>query len=132
VDKLKLWILTAHCDDYKDLASCLASNYRLSKQIIVEALIDDDKAFSKEFLLRVFTAVNDGQVRKPIASFRYNLIAKLFRGKFERIAQETIAEYLLETLEMSSQNRDGSEYNWWLDREVDTHFDLKILSNKRK
>ena len=124
MDEIERWVIASECGDYKELASRLASNYRTSKKIIVAALYDDE-TFEYEFLLRVFTAVDDGQVPPTIASFRYERIAELFRGKFERIAQEIIAEYLREALSLPDQNRDGSEYDGWSDEKIDTHFELE-------
>ena len=120
---IERWVIASECGDYKELASRLASNYRTSKKIIVAALYDDDETFADEFLLRVFTAVDDGQVPPTIASFRYERIAEFFRGKFERIAQEIIADYLREELSLPDQNRDGSEYDGWSDEKINTHFE---------
>ena len=124
MDEIERCVIASECGDYKELAIRLASNYRISKKIIFAALCDD-ATFASKFLLRLFTAVDDGQVPQTIASFRYEQIAELFRGKFERIAQEIIAEYLLDALSLPDQNRDGSEYDPWLYRKVDTHFELE-------
>lgn len=123
MDEIERYVIASECGDYKELAIRLASNYRTSKKIIVAALYDDNETFANEFLLRVFTAVDDGQVPQLIASFRYERIAELFRGKFERIAQEIIAEYLCEIFKLPDQFRNGFEWNPWTDKPADTHFE---------
>ena len=120
VNTYEVWEIVLSCDSYTTVASVFASNRKIANQVILDALEDD--AFSEEFLYRIYSMAADDDPPN-ISIHHYDKLAGLVRERFVRVAQEAVAEFLMEELHLPDQYRSGSEWSQWYECEVDTHFE---------